>query len=156
MLEARGETDFLLEAVGAQAERDLRMEELQRDRAIVAQIVREEDRGESAATELALEPVLCAERLRQRLATRHRRDYTGKMNGARTFEEGRRAKASGERRRSQPADEEVGEQVRDRLGGRRPVRAIPTRNPVHRAKQREREELGVALREHSARACLPR
>ena len=32
---------------------------------------------------------------------------------------------------------------------RRPLRAIPTRNPVHRAKEREREELGVALREDS-------
>jgi hypothetical protein len=62
------------------------MENLQRDRAIVAQIVREEDRGESAAPELALEPVLFAERLRQRIATRHPRDYTRKMNRAGTIE----------------------------------------------------------------------
>ena len=64
--------------------------------------------------QLALEPVLCAERLRQRVATRHPRDYTRIAAGL--SEWARRAKASGGRRRSQPADEEISEQIRDRLG----------------------------------------
>ena len=80
----------------------------------------------------------------------------GKSNGRPDCveEPGRRGsrKASGvSRRRSQPADEEIGEQIRDRLRARRAVRAVPPRDPVHRAEQREREQLRIAVRRRRPR-----
>ena len=47
----------------------------------------------------------------------------------------------------QSPNEEVGEEIRNRLRGRRSVGTVPPRDPVHRAKQREGEELRVALGE---------
>jgi hypothetical protein len=57
MLQPGGELDLALEALGADRFGDLRMEHLERHRAVMAEVVREVHRGESAAAEFALNAV---------------------------------------------------------------------------------------------------
>ena len=61
MLQARREHDFLLEAFGAERRRDFRMQQLQRDRTIVLEIVGEIDGRHPAATQLLVDAVLVGE-----------------------------------------------------------------------------------------------
>ena len=57
MIQSRGEADLALEAFGSQRRRQLGVEQLERHRAIVAQVAREVDGGHPAAPELALDTV---------------------------------------------------------------------------------------------------
>ena len=61
MLEPGGDADLALEPLGAERRGELRMEHLERDRAVVPEVLREVDRGHAAAAELALEPVAVGE-----------------------------------------------------------------------------------------------
>ncbi len=58
MLEPRGDLDFALEALGAQHGGQLGMEDLERDRAVVLEILGQEDRGHAPTPELALKGVV--------------------------------------------------------------------------------------------------
>jgi len=62
MLQSRGEFDFLLEALGAYARGDFVVQNLERDGAVMPEVVREVDDGESAAAEFTFEPVAIGER----------------------------------------------------------------------------------------------
>ena len=57
VLEARGEPDLAQEALGAERIGELGVQHLERDRAVVPQVLREPDRGHAAAAELTLEGV---------------------------------------------------------------------------------------------------
>ena len=57
VLEAGGGLDLALEALGAERVGQLGVQHLERDRALVPQIVGQEDRGHAAPPQLALEPV---------------------------------------------------------------------------------------------------
>jgi hypothetical protein len=57
MLEARGDLDFPHKAVGAERMRQLLVQDLEGDRPIVPEIVRQVDRCHAPASELALEQV---------------------------------------------------------------------------------------------------
>ena len=57
MLEARGESDLALKALGAERDGELGPEDLERDRTFVTEVVREIDDGHPAAAELALERI---------------------------------------------------------------------------------------------------
>ena len=57
VLEPGGELDLALEALGAERGGQLGMEDLERDRPVVLQVVGEIDRGHAPAPELALERV---------------------------------------------------------------------------------------------------
>ena len=63
MLEPRGELDFPLKPLGAEHGGELRMEHLERDRAVVAEVPGEVHRGHAAAAELALDRVPVEQRL---------------------------------------------------------------------------------------------
>ena len=65
MLQLGGETNFALEAFTAERRRELRVQHLDRDFAIVPNVVREVDDGHTAATKLAEHFVLTRERLFQ-------------------------------------------------------------------------------------------
>ena len=62
VLEAGGEADLALEAIGAEGGGDLGVEDLERDRAVVPQVLREIDRGHAPAPELPLERVSLPQR----------------------------------------------------------------------------------------------
>jgi hypothetical protein len=70
MLQPRRESDLLLESLRSQARRDFRMEDLEGDRPIVAQVLRQKDGGKAAASELALDTILAAEYVREIVAYR--------------------------------------------------------------------------------------
>jgi hypothetical protein len=55
--------DLAAEALGSEGEAQLGMEQLQRHRSLVLEILGQIDRGHTAAPELALERVLVAERV---------------------------------------------------------------------------------------------
>ena len=57
MLQPRGEADLALEPLGAERDGQLRMEHLERDRAVVLEVVREKDGGHAPASDLALEGI---------------------------------------------------------------------------------------------------
>ena len=61
MLQPGGEPDLALEALGPERGGQLGVEHLEGDRAVVLDVVREEDRGHAAAAELALERVAVAQ-----------------------------------------------------------------------------------------------
>ena len=61
MLEPGGEPDLALEPLGAERGGELRVQHLERDRAVVPEVVREVDRRHAAAAELALEPIAVGE-----------------------------------------------------------------------------------------------
>ena len=62
MLEPGGEPDLALEALGAERGGELGMEHLERDRAVVPEVLGEVDRGHAPAAELALERVAVPQR----------------------------------------------------------------------------------------------
>ena len=66
MLELGCEADLPLEALGPQARGQLGMQDLERHRAPVLEVAREEDRGHAPAPELALEDVAVTESGSQR------------------------------------------------------------------------------------------
>ena len=68
MLQLRGKPDLLLEPLGPQTCRDVRMENLESDRTVVTKILSEKDRREPATSELAVETILAAEYLREVVA----------------------------------------------------------------------------------------
>ena len=57
MLQARGEPDLALVALGTERGGELRVEHLEGHRPVVLEVLGEEDRGHAAAAELALEGV---------------------------------------------------------------------------------------------------
>jgi hypothetical protein len=57
VLESGSELDLALEAFGAERVSQVRVQHLERDRPVVAQVLSEEDGGHAAVTELALESV---------------------------------------------------------------------------------------------------
>ena len=61
MLQPGGELDLALEALGAERGGELGMQHLERDRAVVLEVLGEVDRGHAAAAELALEAVAIGE-----------------------------------------------------------------------------------------------
>ena len=65
MLEPGGELDLAQEPLGAQRRGELGVQHLERDGAVVPQVVREVDRGHAAAAELALELVAVRECCRE-------------------------------------------------------------------------------------------
>jgi hypothetical protein len=65
MLKAGGELDLSLEALGAEAGCELGQQDLERDRAIVPEIMGEVDRGHPPPPELTLEHVAVAQGVRQ-------------------------------------------------------------------------------------------
>ena len=65
MLKAGGELDLSLEALGAKAGCELGQQDLERDGAIVPEIMGEVDRGHTPAPELTLEHVAVAQGVRQ-------------------------------------------------------------------------------------------
>ena len=69
MLQPGGEADLALEAVGAERGGELGEEDLERDGAVVAEVVGEVDDGHAAAAELALDGVAVGEGVAQ--AVRH-------------------------------------------------------------------------------------
>ena len=66
VLKAGGEADFLLETIGAERRRDLGMEDFQRDRSIVSEVVREKHGGKAAASQFAVDPILPRELIGER------------------------------------------------------------------------------------------
>ena len=71
MLQLGGEADLALEAVGAEGEGELGEEELEGDRAVVAEVLGEVDDGHAAAPELALDGVAVGEGVAQGLRHSH-------------------------------------------------------------------------------------
>ena len=69
MLEPGGEADLALEALGAERGGELGEQDLERDRAVVPEVVGQVDDGHAAAPELALEGVAVREGVAQ--AFRH-------------------------------------------------------------------------------------
>ncbi len=65
MLELRRQPDLALKPLGAERRGELRVQDLERDGAIVLVVDGEIDRGHAAATELALDPVFASETLAQ-------------------------------------------------------------------------------------------
>ena len=65
MLEAGGQADLPLEPFGAERDRQLGVQDLEGDVAVVLEVAREVDRGHAAAPELALERVAVLEGLRE-------------------------------------------------------------------------------------------
>ena len=61
MLETGGHPDLALEPLGAERGGELGVEHLERDRAVVLEVARQEDRRHPAAAELPLEGVVGAE-----------------------------------------------------------------------------------------------
>ena len=61
MLQPGGQPDLALEPLGAERGGQLGVEHLERDRAVVAEVLRQVDGGHAAAPELALEPVAVGE-----------------------------------------------------------------------------------------------
>ncbi len=78
MLEPGGEADLALEALGAERRGELRVEQLEGDRAVVLEVRREPDRGHAAASELALERVAVSQALAQQ---RHRVGHEARWMG---------------------------------------------------------------------------
>ena len=66
VLKAGGEADFLLETIGAERRRDLGMEDFQRDRSIVSEVVREKHGGKPTASQFAVDPILPSELIGER------------------------------------------------------------------------------------------
>jgi hypothetical protein len=71
--QVRGELDLLDETLGADHRRELRVQDLERDLAVMPDVFGEVDGGHPARTELALDAVL----VRQRLAKRFQMDASG-------------------------------------------------------------------------------
>ena len=90
MLEPGGEPDLPLEALGAEGGGKLGEEDLERDRAVVLEVLGEVDRGHAAAPELALEGVAVGEsRLEQGLRVhRKRASVEGRCSKSRLDEGG--------------------------------------------------------------------
>jgi hypothetical protein len=63
MLKPGGEPDLALKAFRPQIGGELRVEDLQRDRAVVPEVIGQIDRRHAAPAELALDPVTVAEGL---------------------------------------------------------------------------------------------
>jgi hypothetical protein len=61
MLESRREADFLLESLGSQGRGNFRMQDLERDRPVMAQVLRQEHGREPTSSELVLDTVVVAE-----------------------------------------------------------------------------------------------
>ncbi len=61
MLQAGSQHDLALKPLGAEHRRDLRMEQLERYRAVVLEIVGEIDRGHPAAAQLPVEAIVVGE-----------------------------------------------------------------------------------------------
>jgi hypothetical protein len=57
MLQPGGELDLALEPLGTQRVGEIGVQDLKRDRPVVPEILREEDRGHPAPAELTLDPV---------------------------------------------------------------------------------------------------
>ena len=75
MLQARGDADLAQEALGAERRGELGAQHLERDLAVVPEVVGEVDRGHAAAAELALDRVAAGEgrlELREDVDDRHR------------------------------------------------------------------------------------
>ena len=66
VLEIRGDSDLAQESLDAEHGAELRIEDLERDEAVVLEIAREEDRRHAAATDLTLDRV-AARRVRVQL-----------------------------------------------------------------------------------------
>ena len=66
MLEPGREPDLALEPLRAERRRELGMQDLERDQAVVLEVAREVDGGHPAAAELALEGVTVAKRVCER------------------------------------------------------------------------------------------
>ena len=66
MLQPGGEPDLPLEPLGAERRGELRMEQLERDRAVVLEVLGQPDRGHAAAAELAVERVALPQPFAQR------------------------------------------------------------------------------------------
>ena len=66
MLQPGREADLPLEALGAEAGGEMLVEELERDRPVVTEVLRQPNRGHAAAPELALEGVAVAQSRAQR------------------------------------------------------------------------------------------
>jgi hypothetical protein len=62
MLEIRRDADLAQKAIGAEHRAELRIEDLERDAAVVLDVAREIDGGHAAATDLAIESVRVAQR----------------------------------------------------------------------------------------------
>ena len=62
MLQPGGEPDLALEPLGPEGGGELGVEHLERDRAVVPEVLGEVDRGHAAAAELALERVAALQR----------------------------------------------------------------------------------------------
>ena len=89
MLEIRSELDLLEEALGAQNRRELRMQDFDRDLAVVANVLGQVDRRHSARAELAFDAIAAAELAGEALCdgsgTRHRwRMWDSAAGAART------------------------------------------------------------------------
>jgi len=70
VLQTGGEANLLLEPIGSQMRRDVGVENLERDRPLVPEVLGQEDSRKSAVSELALDAVPCAQRVRQGFANR--------------------------------------------------------------------------------------
>jgi hypothetical protein len=65
MLEISGSLDLGEEALGADDGGQLRAHDLDRDPAVVAEVVRQPDRGHAASAKLPLDPIAVTERSRK-------------------------------------------------------------------------------------------
>ena len=76
-----GDPDLTQKALGAERASELRVQHLERDRAVVLEVVREVDRGHPAAAELALEAITVSEMCPECLQGGHEHQDTGKRRG---------------------------------------------------------------------------
>ena len=100
MLQPGDQPDLALEPFGTKSDGELGMQDLQRHRSLVPDVLREVDRGHPTATELPLDPVAVSQRLVQRLRLGQRWTPVGKCDGttgklARARERGRPCKRCG-------------------------------------------------------------
>ena len=72
MLEPGGEADLALEPLGAERGGELGEQDLERDRAVVPEVLGQVDHGHAAAPELALEGVAVGEGVAQAIRHAHR------------------------------------------------------------------------------------
>ena len=72
MLKPRGELDFALESFGTEQRRELAMQDLERNRPIVPQVMGQEDGGHASRADLLVEAIAPVERfIERRLRIRH-------------------------------------------------------------------------------------
>ena len=81
MLQPGGEADLALEPVGAERGGELGEEDLERDGAVVAEVVRQVDDGHAAAAELALDGVAVGEGVAQAVRHSHRELLGSEVGG---------------------------------------------------------------------------